>query len=444
MKSPLRLELLIRLCALACSSLTAVVVAPAQSNIQIDSTEAYLAWKQKREDRYPIDGTCFAGDPTITDDKIWVLHLVFRSEFNGDDVTVVSDKNNYGVYYAPPDSTKRRKIPILGACLSQASSNIVMLNLGADGLGEKGRYIVHVYQATYLGKPVDAPLISILTEKNVYSDPTQSPQSHTTVVLAKSDNREQSNFYLTGEATRASGEEFVWKTDLKLGYSFPKDRWGYSHYVTPFFELKASNAPKADPDSANFGLKWDWALPRFLGGSQWTNVGKIESNTEFTNTNLLWESRLTVVVDAPTALDNERVRMLFDPFFGHELGGNVLSPVDGAEGRPVSRLLVGANLGFVFPVDRPALSDITFESSYIRRWPLEREHAFTQDTNKKPVPLEFGRRPKDYTEVKLTFGFTKYFGAFIGYEYGRLPPTYKLVDHNLKIGFSYRAVVGKK
>jgi hypothetical protein len=132
------------------------------------------------------------------------------------------------------------------------------------------------------------------------------------------------------------------------------------------------------------------------------------------------------------------VIMTIDPFIGVELGKNVKSLLEGAEGRGIVRPLFGANYILFFPIGSPGLDEIRLEANYIRRMPLKREVTFDFDKDDNPFLVSFGRSPRDYADAKLNFNFTEMFGAFIGYEYGELPPLYNLVDHSMKIGFTYK------
>jgi hypothetical protein len=50
----------------------------------------------------------------------------------------------------------------------------------------------------------------------------------------------------------------------------------------------------------------------------------------------------------------------------------------------------------------------------------------------------------DEASVKLRFMFTKTFGGYIGYQWGELPPAYKLSNHQLKMGLIFMARIKRR
>ena len=109
-----------------------------------------------------------------------------------------------------------------------------------------------------------------------------------------------------------------------------------------------------------------------------------------------------------------------------------------AQGRFLYRPIAGTTLNLIFPIQAAGLQDISIEGSYIRRWPLRREVSFEEDDDKKLKLVSIGTSPRDYVTAKVNFDFTKAFAATVSYEYGRLPPTFKLVDHKTTIGLTYK------
>ena len=57
------------------------------------------------------------------------------------------------------------------------------------------------------------------------------------------------------------------------------------------------------------------------------------------------------------------------------------------------------------------------------------------------VAAFFGKRPRQWGEASLNYNFSELFGLFAGYQYGELPPNYKLVDHAFKFGVKFKARV---
>jgi len=92
-----------------------------------------------------------------------------------------------------------------------------------------------------------------------------------------------------------------------------------------------------------------------------------------------------------------------------------------------------------FPIKISGFQSISLETTYERRMLMKREVSFMQLPDKTLKAVSFGRTPRDWVDTKLIFKFSDLFGAFIGYQYGQQPPLYKLVDHGLKLGLTFRA-----
>jgi len=130
---------------------------------------------------------------------------------------------------------------------------------------------------------------------------------------------------------------------------------------------------------------------------------------------------------------------------GHELGKNLRSPLKSAEGKTLFRLFVGVDLTLQVPVKGvSALKGFEFTSSFIRRWPIKRELLVDKDANGNLVGLALSKGPKDYSDSKFIIKVNDFFGPYIGYEWGRLPPNYELVDHKWTFGLLFKSKVRAK
>jgi len=74
---------------------------------------------------------------------------------------------------------------------------------------------------------------------------------------------------------------------------------------------------------------------------------------------------------------------------------------------------------------------------------MKRELGFEVNDDKTLSLTQFGRTPRDWIEAKIDFGINKFFAPYIGYEWGQVPPSYKLIDHRVKIGLSYKFSLSK-
>ncbi len=260
------------------------------------------------------------------------------------------------------------------------------------------------------------------------------------------EGRDDANVYLAGMLTTSSGNDLNGTIDAKLRRTF----YNTDTVANPdsalisdiglAFDLKASGDPEADPDSMNFGVEWEMEFARSRSKGPISGLfnylyPKIESERDFGNTNFLVEHRLKMVLKRPQP---KLWSPVFTPFVGEEIGKNIKSPLAAAEGNFLYRIKAGTLLSFFFQPRLENLKTIEFEAEYTRRWPLRRELGFEEDEDKNLTLVEFSKRPRDYVKGNLNFLIKDNFGLTVGYEYGELPPSFKLVDHKLKIGLVFK------
>lgn len=260
------------------------------------------------------------------------------------------------------------------------------------------------------------------------------------------EGRDDANVYLSGMLTTSSGEDLNGTIDAKLRRrvyvtdTLKNPNPSIISDVGLVFDLKASGDPEADPDSLNFGAEWEMELTRarFKGPIQYlfhSIYPKIESERDFDNTNLLLENRLKIGLKRRP---QKSWGPLFSPFIGQEIGKNLRSPLPEAEGNFLYRLKAGTLLNLYFEPGLKYLQTVELDAEYTRRWPLRRELRFEEDDDKNLKLVEYGTRPRDYVRVNLNFILKDALGVTVGYEYGELPPSFKLVDHKLKLGLVFK------
>lgn len=257
---------------------------------------------------------------------------------------------------------------------------------------------------------------------------------------------DDADVYIDGEARGAFKKKTSFSTNIKLQKLKKRGDWKYTPYG--FFKLNASTDVEADPDSMEFGYNF-----RYIFGSPyyWDNEVKIESERDFDNTNFIYSSRIIYTPSGKTLgvinQANEKtknIKIFFRPYIGTELGKNLRSPLNAAEGDGIARLLVGADVRLNIPINKAAGRTIDWRTSYTRRWLLTDELGFEADDNGNLLLNRFGKSPRDYIKSKVSFGFNKFFGAFIEYDWGQVPPSYKLVDHRFRTGLFYKYKFGVK
>jgi hypothetical protein len=264
-----------------------------------------------------------------------------------------------------------------------------------------------------------------------------APATLHTLEDVKADSDEDADYYISGNITGAHKKKTAFTTEIKIQ---PYQRGYFQNKLifTPvYFKLNASTAADADPDNMEIGFKLRNVFnKKFAGfsGAFLDNGVKIESERDFDNTNLIAETRLIFL---PPALNKRTFQIYLNPFIGAELGKNLRSPLNAAEGDSITRFLAGADLRVTFfkGEDTPWAN---WTTSYTRRWLLSNELRFRTDSDNNLVLVESGKRPRDYFESKFSFKVGSFTDAFIAYDWGETPPSYKKLDHRFRLGFEFR------
>jgi hypothetical protein len=255
-------------------------------------------------------------------------------------------------------------------------------------------------------------------------------------VRAKARDAEDADVYISGELNGAHKHHPSFTTEISLQrYKPVSPSWRY----TPFFKLNASTDPDADPDKMEAGLKLRYITGGFAGipGVYFDHAFKLESERDFDNTNLIYDTRFTFL---PTPQPKGRTNHKFfvNPYIGAELGKNLRSPLKAAEGDGIARALAGVDLRLIIFLKDEEAPAINWTTSYVRRWPLTDELGFKADDNGVLQLRRFGKSPRDFVSSKFSYRLTKFLDAFVAYEWGEVPPSYKLVDHRFRLGFAYK------
>lgn len=259
----------------------------------------------------------------------------------------------------------------------------------------------------------------------------------------KSKAKTDSDFYFSGDLTKVSSEKTAFTTEIKIEPVFGPRKWRYS----PFFHLNASTDPEADPDAMDFGIKNIRTLPlkkRPKPGEpasiRFTLGGKIESQKDFKNTNLIFDPtgqlNLTPFRLAPKSF------LVFRPFAGVEIGKNLKSPLTAAQGAGIARVVGGINAQMDIPL-KAGIQGITFSADWTRRWLLKRELSYKVNDDKTLSLVEFGKSPRDFVEGRFDFAVNDFLSPYIAYDWGQVPPSYKLQDHRLRVGLTYKFKLSK-
>jgi len=147
----------------------------------------------------------------------------------------------------------------------------------------------------------------------------------------------------------------------------------------------------------------------------------------------------------------------FNPLLGTELGTNLNKPstlfdqpVNLSNYDAIVRLLAGADSNFY--IFRKPISDpddpyrFSFSASYIARVPFApepftRSEIVTDSTGKssRQKVVQMRGNTRHYVTTTFNWNATKLLGLQLGYKYGSLPPLFELVDHQVTIGFVFKA-----
>lgn len=269
-----------------------------------------------------------------------------------------------------------------------------------------------------------------------------------TQVRQKAKTIDESDFYISGQLNGAHKRKPGYTTEIKLQKYMPLGKWMW----TPFFKLNASTDVDADPDEMEAGLNFRYISLKHK--SYFDNEFKLESERDFDNTNLVYGTRVTFLPHSiPKALREKKsgkivthsAMIFINPFIGGEFGKNLRSPLKAAEGDGIARLLAGTDLRLVFFIKKNEKApDVEWATSYIRRWLLTDELGFKADDAGNLQLRTFGTSPRDHFASKFSVRMNKFFDIFTAYEWGQVPPSYKLVDHRFRLGFAYKFKFGEE
>jgi len=252
--------------------------------------------------------------------------------------------------------------------------------------------------------------------------------------------RDDSDFYFNGQTTHSRGKAFAGTYDFKADLS---TRQGLPGACGFFIDLKGGNDPNGSPDSLKIGMKWEFPIATWNGSPvlnqlRWSQAPSLESTEDFTTKNFIYASDLTLLLkNFPAARPGKRTpQIYFRPRLGVEVGSNLRSVLAAADGRSIARIKLGTGLMLYLPMS-VLLHDITLETQYDRRWPLREE--VNQDVNNNLfTAVNISTKPRDYIKQTLVLNATKFIGFTVAYEYGSLPPIFKLVDSKFTIGLNIK------
>jgi hypothetical protein len=276
-------------------------------------------------------------------------------------------------------------------------------------------------------------------------------------VLEEVKKREDADIYVEGIAEGAKKAKTAFTVDASVSKKFLFNSTEPEYFWKPFFNIKASTSEKADPNSLNFGVNFENPTGLIsknifrVNRIYFTEAAKFEADRDFKSVNFVGDFRMKI---DSKLLNTKHYRQLAKfipvaviPFIGMEIGKNLKSPVDEIKGKLIARPLFGANLYAVFyqfNEESGYKKTLTFEMLYERRLLLKKEIALDTDDDGSFIGVPLTRTPRDYVKSSLTFDFAKNFGFKLNYEYGSLPPLFKLVDNKFSVGLVFKGIFSRK
>ena len=259
-----------------------------------------------------------------------------------------------------------------------------------------------------------------------------------TVKVAKARGKKDASIYLAGEVVGASGVDANVSLDAKVQSPpfGPPEVFGRQSNLFLTYELKTDTAPEADPDTMKFGLDWRLGLGGTESGFSFGSLlsGAVEAQRSFDTSNAVFSPSVEITYS--------KYGVIIEPFAGIEVGANLNNPIKRLENDLVARFLFGSNL-IVPLIKKPDQDVLIFEGTYSRRVLFEEEIGFRENDEGDLEEVFVGKGPREFAEAKLSFS-KGFWGFSVGYEYGELPPAFKLVDHKFKIGFTFKLKFDRK
>ncbi|HEY7352817.1 MAG TPA: hypothetical protein VH596_08620 [Terriglobales bacterium] len=322
------------------------------------------------------------------------------------------------------------------------------LSLTVPVLNEGDTISIVILKLTFDGKEAKNPL-AITTTVPRTGQKTEETQSSSGLLSPGhwigAKGKDDSNVYIATQINTAIDADPSYGIDAKLDVPFRRFMTGRRIQNTGLtFSTQISDAPEADPDSMEFGAYWRtfiWDCGSRCGTGvwfrrlQWRNTLQSESNKDFSNTNIIWPTALRLISKTWGSSSEFGIR----PYIGNEFGFNLNSPVPELQNRLIDRPLIGLNALLLVPTDIGILKSLNWETLYEGRWPLRNELALQENGDGALKFMDFGTAPRDYVNSSLTAGFGTYFGLTFSYEYGQLPPSFKLVDNAFRVEITFKA-----
>jgi hypothetical protein len=332
-----------------------------------------------------------------------------------------------------PLAVTSAQIPVIGSAANFGADHLVVLTLKGAVPADYARVVV-----TYLRG--SAPTQS-LAAKGAEKPP------NAIVPVEKADDATLS---FQGIGAPASGGATTYSIDAKAAWILARlggDQMPLSVRAT----AKSDKRPEVDLDSFSTSLTlWNYAHRVVLN----LDLPTVEFNRKASVINVvpsarvIWPLSTTVTkqVKDPSGNDVPTIRFVtgVDLALGAEVGWNTKNTVTAASGIDngsggIARLVPGVS-GFVAIPTRFFKRIVISGEAVVRLLATDELFLETRDLEPKADPVaSLDRRARPFAKLAVKFMASPWIGFQLGYEYGSVPPAFKMANHSGTIGFVFQA-----
>jgi hypothetical protein len=295
--------------------------------------------------------------------------------------------------------------------------------------------------ATPIPAEYESVVVTLLLAK-APSRPLQTRQAKNARPIEPLSDPTDATLYASGIIAPAAGAATTYTIDARAVYAVSRDEQAATAWSIGG-TVKTDKRPNVDPDS--FTLYGNFTK-RSLPYTRMVDVG-----TEFVRNdsvfNLLAAPRVvrtfahSFLQDVP-AENGNIVRMLrgtvgLDAWVGLEVGANLKHDETIDPSGLVLRFVPRAKAYVIVPAAR-FVKKVVVGADYVARLLASDEVLVDTRPGASPVPVA-DTRVRHHIEVAATANLTDWIGLKVSYEYGSLPPTFKLVNHSGKVTLVFQA-----
>jgi hypothetical protein len=266
--------------------------------------------------------------------------------------------------------------------------------------------------------------------------------------LGAAKGKSDADLYASGTWLAGRGSAPMYSLDVKL--SRVREVGASLWDAGALFTAAVNSDAKLPADSTTFDLD---ALSVGLAARYWGLAPKrlvfdLQPRYDFTKDlgvgDLVLASRATWYRDLGENL-------VFYPFVGVEVGAPVRKPdtlykqaVDLSGWHSSNRVMFGASSAIYIFALKPSSANpyaLSLNVSYIARKPFSDEPFVSPQRvdGKRTSVIELRQNLRQEVEAALSWNITTFAGIQAQYKYGSLPPVFKLADHQLSVGLTFKA-----